>query len=290
MYCSKCGKKNTDNAKFCDKCGNCLNVSEVPLTIITNTEKTTCSDNISNYSSNNRKIIIIVATVILAILIAAGISITISKKKSELTTTQVTKEQSTTSSTSQSTTEQNSTERKLNNLDYPSQYDCITAIEKGYSTLFSDISANISISHYETSYSKTENTTEELYHLEWTTGDGVLDMGTIRLLLDSAPIENEDGGITIIGHVSEVSCSLNLPNTNFDNDYATYVYKLACVPVYIYSNKWRGFNGTFNDFFKNMRKTKQMNEIIYYNIPDYPYVTGTYSTSTIACSVEYSES
>ncbi len=36
MYCSKCGKENPDQAKFCSSCGNVLNLAE---SIIQNTSE-----------------------------------------------------------------------------------------------------------------------------------------------------------------------------------------------------------------------------------------------------------
>lgn len=65
MYCSKCGFDNKDDAQFCKKCGNALNIHSS----IKQFNEISKNDNSSN---NNNKLIAIVITVIIIALIIAG--------------------------------------------------------------------------------------------------------------------------------------------------------------------------------------------------------------------------
>ena len=73
MFCSKCGKRNEDNAKFCYACGNNLEQDKVIVTNIAQKSNNNLQEEYieKNRQRNNRKIFVSLGAI--AILALAGV-------------------------------------------------------------------------------------------------------------------------------------------------------------------------------------------------------------------------
>ena len=77
MYCSKCGKENPDNSKFCSDCGTALTneaTRQTEESNVNNKEKTTSKHNYLKYCHNVKKInLLTLISQILSVLVVATI-------------------------------------------------------------------------------------------------------------------------------------------------------------------------------------------------------------------------
>ena len=257
--CTYCGKIATQTP--CEHCGDHgtvspENVAKAPKSVETSNKK-------------SMSIVYIAIAVIVIVVLIIGVSISSSKtggQKTADTTTTTTEIETTTSKTTDETTE-NTVQTKM----YPDESTCVAEIKSAFSSLAPD-GITINFSKYE---QKEGNVTAAIYNVDW-----YGDIGTVSLISDTKIGEE--------GEIVRVVSNLKLPNMTVTQQTATYIFKIAAIPVYAYANKWGSYSGTFDNFCDSFKETNREYGMIFFEISGCPEAWGSLGTSTLTCVMTYS--